>query len=119
MSRDSRVYLNDIIESINQIKIYMKKTSFEKFCKDRKTIDAVIRNLEIIGEAVKFIPQNIKARYEYDWRGVVGLRDILIHGYFGINLKLVWDIIKNELPEFENQIKEILEKENFDNHSEQ
>jgi len=89
----------------------MKKLSFEKFSKDRRTIDAVIRNLEIIGEAVKFIPPEVRSKYTYDWRGVIGLRDILIHEYFGINLKIIWDIIQNELPAFEKTIKEIMEKE--------
>jgi len=114
MSRDLRVYLNDIKESIQLIKDYVKKNSFTKFSKDRKTIDAVVRNLEIIGEAVKFIPEDIISKYDYDWKGVVGLRDILIHGYFGINLKIVWDIIQNELPKFEKCINEIIEKEKFE-----
>ncbi len=117
MSRNIRVYLNDILEGIEQIKDYVKKLTFDKFSKDRKTIDAVIRNLELIGEAVKFIPQKVKSKYIYDWRGVVGLRDILIHAYFGINIEILWDIIQNELPAFKKIIKEILEKEQFENNS--
>ena len=83
--------------------------SFENFSKDQKTIDAVIRNLEIIGEAVKNLPQKIKSDYEYEWRSIAGLRDILIHTYFGINLKIIWDIIQNELPELEKLVKNIIE----------
>lgn len=117
MSRNTNIYLNDIISSISQIKEYIEDYSFDNFSKDKRTIDAVIRNLEIIGEAVKSIPQTIKSKYKYEWRAVAGLKDILIHQYFGINLKIIWDIIQNELPQFEKLIKQIIQNKSFENNS--
>jgi len=113
MSRKIELYLNDILISIKRIEDYAKNLSFGEFTKDQKTIDAVIRNLEIIGEAVKKIPHKIRSKYAYDWRSVAGLKDILIHKYFGVSIKIVWDIIKNELLELEKLIKKILEDEQF------
>ncbi len=111
MSRRVKLYLNDILLSIEKIKKYGRTLSFEKFSQDEKTIDAVVRNLEIIGEAVKHIPPEIRSKYAYDWKSVAGLRDILIHEYFGVSIKIVWDIIQNELPELEKKVREIMENE--------
>lgn len=111
MYRDIKLYLNDILISIERIKEYTNTLSFEEFSKDQKTIDAVIRNFEIIGEAVKNIPPEIKSKHAYDWRSIAGLRDILIHAYFGASIKIVWDIIQTELPELEKRIREILANE--------
>ena len=89
MRRDFRLYLDDILESINQIRAYTADQSEETFANDRKTQDAVIRNLEIIGEAAGNIPEQIKKMEpEIDWRKISGLRNILIHEYFGINCQL-------------------------------
>lgn len=109
--RNVKLYLNDILLSIERIKNYGITLSFEEFSQDQKTIDAVVRNLEIIGEAVKHIPPEVKSKYAYDWRSVAGLRDILIHEYFGVSIRIVWDIIQNELPELEQQVREILANE--------
>lgn len=111
MRRNAKLYLNDILVSIELIREYTASLSFEEFSRDRKTIDAVIRNFEIIGEAVKNIPQEIKSKYDYNWKDVVGLRDVLSHGYFGVSVKIVWDIIKNELPGLEEKIREIMKNE--------
>ena len=108
MSRNTRVYLNDIISSINQIRDYVKTLSFDDFSEDKRTIDAVIRNLEIIGEAVKNIPQDIKSEFKYEWRAVAGLRDILIHEYFSIDEEIIWDIIKNKIPELYTAVEEMM-----------
>jgi uncharacterized protein with HEPN domain len=113
MYRKIELYLNDILVSIKRIEDYVKNQSFGEFSKDQKTIDAVIRNLEIIGEAVKKIPNEIRSKYTYDWRSVAGLKDILIHKYFGVSIKIVWDIIKNEILELAKLIKKILEDQQF------
>lgn len=85
---------------------------FEDFEKDDKTIDAVVRNLEVIGEASRNIPESIKVRYQgVYWKGVVGLRNRIIHEYFGVDLKIIWHIIKEELPPLRDQMGQILEKE--------
>ncbi|MHA2364234.1 MAG: HepT-like ribonuclease domain-containing protein [Candidatus Hodarchaeales archaeon] len=98
MHRSLELILHDILSSIDLINVYIGNLTINDFMKDKKTQDAVIRNLEIIGEAVKHIPEAIKKNYPYDWREVAGLRDILIHHYFGVSLNIIWDIIQKELP---------------------
>ncbi|BBO18724.1 conserved hypothetical protein [Candidatus Brocadia pituitae] len=93
MSEERQVqdYLNDIMESISDIREFTKGMTVEDFAKDRKTIKAVIRSLEIIGEAVSKIPQHVRAKYpEISWQEIVGMRNKIIHEYFGIDLDIVW-----------------------------
>lgn len=109
MSRDYKVYLDDILEAIGWIRIYTTGLSYEEFQDDRRTVDAVVRNLEIIGEAVKQIPENIRLQYpDIDWKKIAGLRDILIHNYFGIDLELIWDILENKLAPLEQRVNQML-----------
>ena len=90
MPRDPKVYLDDILEAITQIESYVEGMDFESFSKDRKTIDAVIRNLEIIGEAARALPDDIKRKTSgIEWHKMIGLRNILIHEYFGVNTAIV------------------------------
>jgi uncharacterized protein with HEPN domain len=106
--RDYRLYLDDILEAIQRIKEYISNMDFEDFAENRLVVDAVVRNLEIIGESCRALPQEIREKYpNIEWRKIVGLRNILIHQYFGVDLELVWDIVKNKLPELEIQIKKI------------
>jgi uncharacterized protein with HEPN domain len=80
------------------------------FIKDRKTIDVVMRNFTIIGEASKSIPQDIKEKYSnIDWKGITGFRNRIVHAYFEISVTILWHIIKNKLPPLKNQMKKILE----------
>lgn len=109
MRRDYKVYIEDIIKAIENIEEYTRDVSFEKFLQSKMLQDAVIRNFEIIGEAVKNIPQEVKDKNEQiDWREVASLRDVLIHRYFEVNLSLLWDILKNELPNFKTKISSML-----------
>lgn len=112
MPRDFNLYLEDILECIDKISRYVAGLSFGSFLKDEKTIDAVNRNLEIIGEAARNIPEQIKDNHsEIEWRGIIGLRNILIHDYYSLTLKIIWDIVQNELPELKKQIRQILAKQ--------
>ena len=111
--RNWQLFIEDITESIRLIKEYTQNMGFESFKNDRKTIDAVVRNFEIIGEASKYIPEAVKIKYhEVDWQAIIGLRNRITHEYFGISLSIIWHIIEVELPKLQIQMKDILTKEN-------
>ncbi len=98
MSRDYRLYLDDIIEAIRRIRAFTDRMDFDAFKEDIKTQDAVVRNLEIIGEASGRLPEAVRhAAPGIEWRKVVGIRNILAHGYFGISLPIIWDVVQNKL----------------------
>jgi uncharacterized protein with HEPN domain len=109
--REWGLYVEDIVESIVWIERYVENMELENFKSDRKTIDAVVRNFEIIGEASKFIPEEIKGRHrDVDWKGVVGLRNRISHEYFAISPMIIWYIIKEELPKLKGQMENILQE---------
>jgi uncharacterized protein with HEPN domain len=111
MRRDFRLYLDDILEAIHQIRTYLADQNEEAFTKDRKTQDAVIRNLAIISKAAGNLSEQIqKGEPEIDWRKIIGLRNILIHEYFGINLPIVWDVVQNKLGPLETVCRRLLER---------
>ncbi|ACR78957.1 DUF86 domain-containing protein [Kosmotoga olearia] len=100
--------IEDIIEAINRIMNYIDNLTYNEFLNDLKTQDAVVRNIEIIGEAAKKIPLHIRQKYSrIPWKEIAGTRDKLIHDYFGVNFDIVWAIIKNDLPELRKQIESI------------
>ncbi len=108
--RGNSEFLNDIYEAIQRIELYTKGIDYENFLKDIKTQDAVIRNLEIIGEAAKNISDDFKSKNpQLPWKDLAGVRDKLIHHYFGVNLEVVWYIIKDDLPPLKEEIRHILE----------
>lgn len=108
MPKHYEVYLLDILDSSEKIQKYTKKLSFEEFSENSMAVDAVIRNLEIVGEAVKKIPNEIRKEYpEVEWKKISGLRDILIHAYANIDLKIVWDIVQNKIPRLKSSIQKI------------
>lgn len=109
MPRDYKAYLRDILEAIRKIEKYTESINFEEFRNSELIQDGVVRNLEIIGEAVKNIPEDIKRNNpDVEWRKIAGLRDILVHAYFGIDVEVVWDIVKNKVPELKGKIEKIL-----------
>lgn len=112
MSRDILVYLDDIQASCKKVLRYTEGMNYGQFVQDDKTYDAVVRNLEIIGEAVKHVPENFRLRYlDVEWRKIAGLRDVVAHAYFGINDEIVWDIVENKIPDLLEKISRILVKE--------
>lgn len=109
--RDWKLFIADILESIDLIENYVEGMSFEDFHSDRKTIDAVVRNLEIIGEASRNIPEDVRSEYpDIDWKGIIGLRNRIAHEYFGVDISIIWFIIKQELPLLKQKIL-LIEKE--------
>jgi uncharacterized protein with HEPN domain len=109
--RPDRDFLSDIQEAIRRTAAYTAETGYEAFLADTKTQDAVVRNLEIIGEATKNLSAELRAQYaDIPWKSMAGIRDRLIHHYFGVNLDVVWQIITVELPEVASRIEAIMKE---------
>jgi len=101
-------YIQDILNSIEEIEEFTKGLTYDEFAEDRKTINAVVRSLGIIGEATKNIPDSIREKYsEIRWKSMAGMRDKLIHEYSGVDLAIVWKTIQNNIAEVKPLIKEI------------
>jgi len=107
--RTPKLLLEDIIESAEKILHYTNGISFEEFSKDNKTVDAVIRNFEIIGEASNLLPDEIKDKYsEIDWHRIRGFRNRIVHDYFGVDLQIIWKIIFDQIPGLITEITKII-----------
>lgn len=105
------IYLEDILGASEKIEIYVRGLTYEEFTKNSLVVDGVIRNLAIIGEAVKSIPSEIKKKHtDIEWKKVAGLRDIIVHKYSEVNTKIIWDIVENKLPELKKSIKKVIEE---------
>jgi uncharacterized protein with HEPN domain len=108
--RDYTDFLNDIYNSINKGIAFINGMSYEDFSKDEKTQYALIRVIEVIGEASKKIPAEIKDQsQDIPWREISGMRDLLIHDYFGVNIQVVWETGKNDLPELKEKIQRLIQ----------
>ncbi|MBN2229652.1 MAG: DUF86 domain-containing protein [Candidatus Thorarchaeota archaeon] len=108
MKRAIRIYVDDIIEYMGRATTYIEGLSFSEFSTDQKTSDAAIRCLEVIGEATKQIPEEVRARYpSIPWRAMAGMRDKIIHSYFTVDYEAVWLVIKEDIPELEPLLKQI------------
>jgi uncharacterized protein with HEPN domain len=112
MPRDYRLYLDDMLEALLRITRYTAGVTYEAFAKDDLRIDAVVRNLEMVGEAAKHVPQALRKRHpSVAWTQIAGLRDILIHQYFAVSLPIVWDIVQNEAPNLINSLRVMLDED--------
>ena len=109
--RNYKLYLKDILSAMENIEEFVEGIDFEKFREDDKTSSAVIRKFEIIGEATKHIPGELREKYsQIPWKEMTGMRDRLIHFYFGIDYKLVWRTIKERLPKLISLLKKVIEE---------
>ncbi|RMG60708.1 MAG: DUF86 domain-containing protein [Calditrichaeota bacterium] len=107
--RDARLFIEDMLESIAKIERYTAGLSYEQIVSDERTIDAVVRNLEIIGEAARQIPETLRKRYtDVPWRRVIGFRNIVVHRYFAVDVGIVWTIVRENLPELKASLQKLL-----------
>ena len=110
MQRDYRTYFEDILMAIGKIERYTEKLTFKDFKDDELKVDGAVRNLEIIGEAGNHISEGIKSKFStIEWAQIVGMRNVFVHEYFGVDTNIVWEIIKDDLPELKEKVIKILE----------
>ena len=109
MSRDEIMYLQDIAESCEKVLRFTADLTLSELIQDEKTYDAVVRNLEIIGEAAKHISQDIRKQLpDIEWRKIAGMRDMLAHAYFGIDNDILWDVVQNKVIQLHKSISAFL-----------
>ena len=109
--KEDLAFVEHILDSINAIEIFSKNLKKEKLMADRLKQSAIIREIEVIGEAVKNVSENLKNKHrEIEWKEIAGTRDKMIHHYFGVDLGIVWDIIKINLPVLKDKISKIKEE---------
>ncbi len=110
--KDNTVFLKHILDAIKLLREYLKDKSYEDFKNNRMLQDAVIREIEIIGEATKNLSEEFRNKYpDIPWRQIAGMRDKLIHGYFGVDLDAVWDTATKDIPQLKIKIQEIIKRE--------
>ena len=108
MTRDIRLYIEDILDSIAKIEQYTQNIDEQDFSANTQLQDAVLRRLEIMGEAVKNTPQDFRNKYpEIPWRKIAGLRDILIHEYFGVNIRRAWKVAKQDIFDLKHKLQKV------------
>jgi uncharacterized protein with HEPN domain len=113
MPRDYRLYLDDILEAIRRVSLYVEGLEYAQFVNDTMRVDAVTRNMQIIGEATRHLPSDLKARYSHiAWRDIVGLRNIVTHSYFSVNIPIMWRTIEEDLPVLRDAVEKMLQDAN-------
>lgn len=110
--RDWKIRIHDILKAIEAIRSYTHGMSYEEFVADRKTVDAVVRNFIIIGEATARVPDDVCSNHpEIPWYEMRGMRNFVVHEYFGVSDKILWDTVQMDLPPLEGRFREIIEKD--------
>jgi len=108
--RDYGDFVQDILDSINDVENFIDGMEFEDFIKDKKTIYSVVRAIEIIGEAAKNVPEQIRTKYpDVPWKQMAGMRDKLIHEYFGVDLEIIWETAKDDVPRLKTAVSKVFE----------
>lgn len=106
--KDPLIFIEHMLENIQDIRSFTKYVSKTEFSNNKEKINAVVRSLEIMGEAAKNLPINFKEKYSnVPWKKIIGTRDVIIHHYFGVNLEVIWEIVKNDLPKLKEQMLRI------------
>src|SRR3989338_7137286 len=112
MKKNNLLYIKHILDAISQIEEYVQGISHKDFISNKMVQDAVIRQIEIIGEATKNLSKEVKEKYkDTPWRKMAGMRDKLVHGYFGVDLEAVWEAVEKDIPALRKRIKSIIGKE--------
>jgi len=112
LPRDWRLRIEDILEAIAKIEHYTAEMTFEAFRADERTVDAVVRNLTVIGEAARYLPPEVEARYpEIPWARMRGIRNFVVHEYFGVDVGILWETAKRNLPPLVSLLQRVLESE--------
>lgn len=115
MPKEKRKYIHfieDIANAVKKIERYTNNLDYEEFSDNEMAVDAVIRNFEVIGEAVNNIPNEVKKKFpDVEWSEAVGFRNVLIHNYFGLDLESIWDTIKKNIPNLKKHVTKVLESE--------
>ena len=118
MKRTYRLYLNDIIQAMRKIEKYSQGLNYDSFVNNDMVIDAMLRNIEVIGEAAAQIPDTIKQQYSHiPWKKIIGLRNIVIHEYFGVDLDNIWKIVTENIPEAKQRLVEMFDELDKKEHS--
>jgi uncharacterized protein with HEPN domain len=109
MSREFLDFVEDILDAMNKAEILLEGVNYSQFESDFRINFAVVHTLEIIGEATKRLPEDLRRRYpDIPWKGMAGMRDRIIHGYDNVDLQIVWDVVKRDIPQIKPKIKRIL-----------
>ena len=109
MSRDLRLYLEDIRDHCGEIAEHVRGLTYEEFVSDRRTYKSVVFSLIVIGEAAKHVPEEVRSRHpEVEWRRIAGLRNVIAHGYFALRDPVLWEIVTEKLPALREQVEQML-----------
>jgi uncharacterized protein with HEPN domain len=111
MKRDYRLFVKDILDAIDKIEEFIGNMEYGEFIQDDKTSTAVVKKIEIIGEAIKNIPKDVRVKYNaIPWKDIVGMRNKITHNYFKIDYEIVWNVVKEKLPALKIQVEQVLKE---------